>query len=261
MERFKSDIDSVNTFVNRKIGTFKRSIYTRDSYFGNSAFCDFIHTIQLKITGADISFNAPLSFDTSIDAGDIHVSDMFNLYKYENQVYALRMTGKEIRDYLEMSYALWTNTMIGPGDHIMLLERNGNGHNGYGFKNLAFNFDSAAGIDYEVDVTKPEGHKVRILGMSDGQPFDENRWYKVAMNSYRGNGGGELLTKGAGIPHDSLPGRVMFESERDQRFYLMREIEKAGTIDPQPGKNWRFVPSQWVNKAIRRDKKLLFGVE
>lgn len=261
MERFKSDIDSVNTFVNRKIGTFKRSIYTRDSYFGNSAFCDFIHTIQLKITGADISFNAPLSFDTSIDAGDIHVSDMFNLYKYENQVYALRMTGKEIRDYLEMSYALWTNTMTGPGDHIMLLERNGNGHNGYGFKNLAFNFDSAAGIDYEVDVTKPEGHKVRILGMSDGQPFDENKWYKVAMNSYRGNGGGELLTKGAGIPHDSLPGRVVFESERDQRFYLMREIEKAGTIDPQPGKNWRFVPSQWVNRAIRRDKKLLFGME
>lgn len=261
MTRFKSDIDSVNTFVNRKIGTFTKSIYTRDSYFGNSAFCDFIHDIQLKVTGADISFNAPLSFDTSINAGDIHVSDMFNLYKYENQVYVLRMTGKEIHDYLEMSYALWTNTMTSPGDHIMLLERNGNGHNGYGFKNLAFNFDSAAGIDYEVDVTKPEGSKVRILRMSDGRPFDENKWYRVVMNSYRGNGGGELLTKGAGIPHDSLPGRVVYESERDQRFYLMNEIEKARTIDPQPGNNWRFVPSQWVDEAIRRDKKLLFGVE
>ena len=261
MTRFKSDIDSVNTFVNRKIGTFTKSIYTRDSYFGNSAFCDFIHDIQLKVTGADISFNAPLSFDTSINAGDIHVSDMFNLYKYENQVYVLRMTGKEIHDYLEMSYALWTNTMTSPGDHIMLLERNGNGHNGYGFKNLAFNFDSAAGIDYEVDVTKPAGSKVRILRMSDGRPFDENKWYRVVMNSYRGNGGGELLTKGAGIPHDSLPGRVVYESERDQRFYLMNEIEKAGTIDPQPGNNWRFVPSQWVDEAIRRDKKLLFGVE
>ena len=259
MTRFKSDIDSVNTFVNRKIGTFTKSIYTRDSYFGNSAFCDFIHDIQLKVTGADISFNAPLSFDTSINAGDIHVSDMFNLYKYENQVYVLRMTGKEIHDYLEMSYALWTNTMTSPGDHIMLLERNGNGHNGYGFKNLAFNFDSAAGIDYEVDVTKPEGSKVRILRMSDGRPFDENKWYRVVMNSYRGNGGGELLTKGAGIPHDSLPGRVVYESERDQRFYLMNEIEKARTIDPQPGNNWRFVPSQWVDEAIRRDKKLLFS--
>ena len=126
----------------------------------------------------------------------MHVSDMFNLYKYENQIYVLRMTGKEIHDYLEMSYALWTNTMTKADDHIMLLEHNGNGRNGYGFKNLAFNFDSAAGIDYVVDVTKPEGEKVEIKCMSDGQPFDENKWYNVAMNSYRGNGGGELLTKG-----------------------------------------------------------------
>ena len=259
MTAFKADIDSVETFVNRKIGTFKNSIYTRDSYFGNSAFCDFIHNLQLQITGADVSFNAPLSFDTSIEAGDIHVSDMFNLYKYENQIYVVRMTGKEIHDYLEMSYALWTNLMTSPDDHIMLLENNGNGRNGYGFKNLAFNFDSAAGIDYEVDVTKPEGQKVTIRQMSDGTPFDENKWYNVAMNSYRGNGGGELLTKGAGIPHDSIPQRIVYESERDQRYYLMNEIEKAGVMNPQPNNNWRFVPAEWVGPAIKRDKELLFG--
>ena len=57
-----------------------------------------------------------------------------------------------------------------------------------GFKNLSFNFDSAAGIDYEVDVTKPDGEKVKILRMSNGEPFDEKKWYKVAVNSYRGNG-------------------------------------------------------------------------
>ncbi len=261
MEHFKSDIDSVNAFVNRKIGTFTNSVYTRDSYFGNSAFCDFIHNLQLEITGADISFNAPLSFDACIKAGDIHVSDMFNLYKYENQIYVLRMTGKEIHDYLEMSYALWTNTMAGPDDHIMLLDQNGNGSSGYGFKNLAFNFDSAAGIDYEVDVTKPEGNKIKIKCMSDGSPFDETKWYKVAMNSYRGNGGGELLTKGAGIPHDSLQSRIVYESERDQRYYLMKEIEKAGTMAPRPNTNWRFVPEGWASEAIRHDKALLFGRE
>ena len=261
MAHFKSDIDSVNAFVNRKIGTFTNSVYTRDSYFGNSAFCDFIHNLQLEITGADISFNAPLSFDACIKAGDIHVSDMFNLYKYENQIYVLRMTGKEIHDYLEMSYALWTNTMAGPEDHNMLLDQNGNGSNGYGFKNLAFNFDSAAGIDYEVDVTKPEGNKIKIKCMSDGSPFDETKWYKVAMNSYRGNGGGELLTKGAGIPHDSLQSRIVYESERDQRYYLMKEIEKAGTMAPRPNTNWRFVPEEWTSEAIRRDKALLFGRE
>lgn len=261
MAHFKSDIDSVNAFVNRKIGTFTNSVYTRDSYFGNSAFCDFIHNLQLEITGADISFNAPLSFDACIKAGDIHVSDMFNLYKYENQIYVLRMTGKEIHDYLEMSYALWTNTMAGPDDHIMLLDQNGNGSSGYGFKNLAFNFDSAAGIDYEVDVTKPEGNKIKIKCMSDGSPFDETKWYMVAMNSYRGNGGGELLTKGAGIPHDSLQSRIVYESERDQRYYLMKEIEKAGTMAPRPNTNWRFVPEKWTSEAIRRDKALLFGRE
>lgn len=171
------------------------------------------------------------------------------------------MTGKEIHDYLEMSYALWTNTMAGPDDHIMLLDQNGNGSSGYGFKNLAFNFDSAAGIDYEVDVTKPEGNKIKIKCMSDGSPFDETKWYKVAMNSYRGNGGGELLTKGAGIPHDSLQSRIVYESERDQRYYLMKEIEKTGTMAPRPNTNWRFVPEEWTSEAIRRDKALLFGRE
>lgn len=31
------------------------------------------------------------------------------------------MTGKEIKNYLEMSYGLWTNTMVSKDDHIMLL--------------------------------------------------------------------------------------------------------------------------------------------
>lgn len=261
MKCFKADIDSVSAFVNKKIGTFKNSIYTRDSYFGSSAFCDFIHNLQLSITGADVSFNAPLSFNTSIKAGDVHVSDLFNLYKYENQIYVLRMTGREILGHLEMSYDQWVNTMKSKDDHIMLLSsETRNNMEKFGFKNLTFNFDSAAGIDYEVDVTKPDGHKVRILRMSDGRPFDENTWYKVAMNSYRGNGGGELLVKGAGIPHDSLKSRIIYESPRDQRFYLMKEIEKAGTLAPKANNNWRFVPVDWAEPAIERDRKLIFGI-
>jgi len=250
----------VNAFVNRKIGTFEHTITTRDCFFGSSAFTDFIHNMQLKLTGADISFNAPLSFDASIRQGDVHVSDLFNLYKYENQVYMLRMTGKEIRQYLEMSYDLWVNTMKSPDDPIMLLNEETKGDmQRYGFKNLTFNFDSAAGIDYVVDVTKPNGEKVKILKMSNGKPFDEKAWYRVAMNSYRGNGGGELLTKGAGIPHDEIQKRIIFESKHDQRYYLMEEIEKAGTINPQPNNNWRFVPEEWARPALARDRALIFS--
>lgn len=260
MSYFKADIDSINAFVNRKIGYFKNSIYTRDCYFGNAAFTDFIHDLQLKITGADISVNAPLSFNTSIEAGNVYISDLFNLYKYENQIYVMKMSGKEIRNFLEMSYDLWCNTMKSPDDHIILMDTDvKENHNKYGFKNLAFNFDSAAGIDYEVDVTKPNGQKVHILKMSNGQPFDESKWYKVAMNSYRGNGGGELLTRGAGIPHDQIKSRILYESEKDQRYYLMKEIEKTAVINPQAHNNWRFVPEKWAKPAIARDRALIFG--
>ena len=259
MQHFQPRIDEVNNFVNRKIGEFKSSIYTRDSYFGSSAFNDLILNLELQITNADIAFNAPLSFNASIKEGPITMSDMFSLYRYENQLYVMRLTGEEIRKHLEMSYDLWVNTMQSPDDHLLLLdERTSGDQQRLGFKNFSFNFDSAAGIDYEVDVTKPDGQKVRILKMSNGQPFDERKWYKVAVNSYRGNGGGELLTRGAGIPRDSLENRIIWRSEKDQRFYLMKEIEKQQVMDPQPNNNWRFVPEEWVKPAAERDRKLLF---
>ena len=260
VEHFQASIDSVKSFVDRRIGEFESAIYTRDCYFGSAAFTDFIHDLQLSITGADISFNAPLSFNTSIKAGPVYMSDMFNLYRFENLLYVVRMTGEEVRKHLEMSYDQWVNTMTSPDDHIMLLsDQDRDDKQRYMFKNLAFNFDSAAGIDYEVDVTKPDGEKVRILRMSNGEPFDEHKWYNVAMNSYRGNGGGELLTKGAGISHEELKHRIIYQSDKDQRYYLMKEIEKAGRMNPQAHNNWRFVPDEWAKPALERDRKLLFG--
>lgn len=256
---FSKEIDSTKAWVNHKIGTFKHSISTRDCYFGNSAFNDFIMNLQLRITGADITFNAPLSFDAKIDAGDVTVADMFKLYKYENNLYVMRLTGNEIRKHLEMSYDLWCNTMNSPNDHLLQIEQDTrNDSQRMGFKNLLFNFDAAAGIDYVVDVTKPNGQKVKVLRLSDGRPFKEDAVYNVAINSYRGNGGGELLTKGAGIPKDSLQNRIVWESNRDQRYYLMKEIEKLGVCDPKPNNNWRFVPEEWTIPAAARDRALLF---
>ena len=260
MDHFQTKIDQVKAYVDRKIGRFEHPIYTRESFFGNSAFTDLIHNLQMQISKADISFNAPLSFNTTIQAGDVTQGDMFKLYRFENLLYVLRMTGEEIRKHLEFSYDMWTNTMKSPEDHALLLNDNSKeDQQRTGFQYYTFNFDSACGIDYEVDLTKPDGQKVHILQLSNGQPFDEKKWYKVVMNSYRANGGGELLTRGAGIPKDSLEGRVLFHTPLDQRYYLTQEIEQMGTIDPKPNHNWRFVPEAWVKPALRRDSLLLFG--
>ena len=260
MAHFQKKIDAVKEYVSRKIGVFEQPIYTRESFFGNSAFTDLIHNLQLQISKADISFNAPLSFNSTIKSGDVTQGDMFKLYRFENLMFMLRMTGEEIRKHLEFSYDMWCNTMTSPDDHALLLNDDAKeDQQRTGFVNYTFNFDSAAGIDYEVDLTKPDGQKVRILKMSNGEPFDEKKWYKVVMNSYRANGGGELLTRGAGIPKDSLDSRVIWQTELDQRHYLTEEIRRQGTINPQPNQNWRFVPEEWVKPALERDRKILFG--
>ncbi len=258
MQHFQPQIDSVSAFVGRQIGTFRQTVRSRDAFFGSAGFTDYIHRLQLEHTGADISFNAPLTFDSEIKAGPVYVSDMFKIYRYENMIYTLRMTGKEVRNMLEMSYDLWVNTMQSPDDHIMLLTDSWSDKQRMGFKNLTFNFDTAAGIDYEVDVTQPNGQKVHILRMSDGRPFDEKAWYKVAMNSYRGNGGGELLTRGAGIDKKDIPSRITYISQHDQRYYLTQMIERQGTVDALPLNNWRFIPAEWTKPAIERDRRLIF---
>lgn len=259
VDHFSAFNETVKAYANRVIGTFENTISTRDSYFGNSAFNDLILNLELSITKADVAFNAPVSFDVAIKKGPVRVADMFNLYKYENQLFVMRLTGKEIRKALEMSYDLWVNTMTSPDDHLLLLDSKTRGdQQRLGFKNFSFNFDSAAGIDYEVDVTKPNGQKVKVLKMSKGEPFDENKYYKVAVNSYRANGGGELLTRGAGIAKDDLDDRIVWRSEFDLRHYLMEEIKRLGTLNPQPNTNWRFVPEQWTQEAAKRDRQLLF---
>ena len=260
MTDFQPTIDKVKEYVGRKIGYFKNPIYTRESFFGNSAFTDLIHNLQMSISKADISFNAPLAFDTTIDAGEVTQADMFKLYRFENLLFVLKMTGEEIRKHLEFSYDMWCNTMTSPDDHALRLNDDAKeDQQRTGFQYYTFNFDSACGIDYEVDLTKPDGQKVKILRMSNGEPFDESKWYKVVMNSYRANGGGELLTRGAGIPKDSLESRVLFHTDLDQRHYLTEEIKRLGTIDPQKNNNWKFVPEAWVKPALERDRKQLFG--
>ena len=248
----------MESWMDTPIGRIDTTIQERDAYFGPSAFIDLIHQMQLDLSGAQISFAAPLSFDSRLEQGPLTVRDMFRLYKYENYLYTMRLTGREIKDFLEMDYAQWTAQMKSPDDHIMLLEYNLDNGRRMGLKNFSFNFDSAAGIRYTVDVTKPQGEKINITSMADGSPFSMDEWYNVAINSYRGNGGGELLTKGAGIPHDKLQERIVKSTDKDLRYYLIQRVQQAGTLHPRSMDSWRFIPDEWVRQALEKDRILLF---
>lgn len=256
MSHFEKEIKSVEAFCNEKIGTLAYAMFTREGFFGSSPFTDLIHNLQLSATKADISFSSPLMIDVAIKQGDLTIADMFKLYKYEDKLYVMNMTGEEIQKYLEMSYALWTNQMHSAKDRILLLDESDPSM--ITFKNAFENFDSAAGIDYEVDVTKPEGQKIKILQMSNGEPFSASKTYKVAMNSYRANGAGELITKGAGIAKEKLKERIVSISAKDQRQMITDVIKSLGKIEPKANNNWKFVPESMAKAALARDREAIF---
>ena len=263
---FADFYNRVNEFVDRPIGRFNTSATTRDAYFGSSAFVDLIHNVQMAVSGADISFAAPLSFDVTIPTGMVYVRDMFKLYKYENLLYTMKLTGKEIKDYLEFSYSLWLNTMSSPKDNLILFKYKPNGElllqrdNRASLLNSYYGFDSAAGINYTVDVSKPVGERISIKSMADGSAFDLNKLYVVALNSYRGNGGGgHLFAKGAGLTPEQVTERLIGSTELDLRYYLMKWIEVREVINPKPLNNWSIVPSNWVEEAKKRDYQYMFG--
>jgi|WetSurMetagenome_2_1015567.scaffolds.fasta_scaffold10724_2 2',3'-cyclic-nucleotide 2'-phosphodiesterase / 3'-nucleotidase len=265
MNRYKNNFEEAKNYVSRPVGVFIEMISSRDAMFGPSMFVDLIHTIQQDLTDADVSFSAPLSFNAKIDKGTVYVKDMFDLYRYENLLYTMELTGQEIKDYLEYSYGNWFNQMKNENDHLLKFKLDEAGNLQYSERSKSpeleeryYNYESAAGIDYVVDVTKPIGEKVVIKNLSNGNFFNLNSKYKVAINSYRGNGGGGHLTRGAKIPQEELSKRIINSTDKDLRFYLMKWIEKEKLVTPKLIGNWKVVPENFWLAGKQKDYQLLF---
>ncbi|MHB8854945.1 MAG: bifunctional metallophosphatase/5'-nucleotidase [Ignavibacteriaceae bacterium] len=264
MKKFGHVIEEVKNYVSKPIGVFTKTISTRESMFGDSPFVDLIQKIQLDLTHADVSFSEPLSFNAEIKKGTVYVRDMFNLYRFENLLYTMKMSGKEIKDYLEYSFGNWFNQMKNSDDDLLKFKRDSTGGILYSYHEAQlatsyYNFSSAAGINYTVDVSKPVGERVTIESFSNGKPFYMDKYYKVAMNSYRGNGGGGHLTLGAKIPKEEIPRRIITSTQKDLRYYLMKWIEKKKSVTPEALGNWKVIPENWWEKGKEKDYKILFG--
>ena len=262
--KFKTEFQEVKEFVSRKVGENEVEMDAFEAIFGPSAFLDFIHDVQLELSGAQISFAAPLSFKDKINKGPIYVSDLFKLYKFENFLYTIKMTGSEIDKYLEYSVSNWFNTMDDHNDNLLLFEKDENGklnfserYQSYKLKSNFYNFDVASGIMYTVNVSMPNGEKVEIESFVDGKTFYSDSTYTVAINSYRGNGGGGHLKYGVGLTDEQLIERRISSTEKDIRYYMMKWIEEKRTINPKLKNNWKIEPYDWWIVAKENDKKLL----
>ncbi|MFA6870839.1 MAG: bifunctional metallophosphatase/5'-nucleotidase [Bacteroidaceae bacterium] len=250
MKTFAPDLDRITAFITEPIGFFATALSTDNCLFGPCSLVKFIHQVQLALSGAEISLTAPLSTRGSIKAGAVYMHDMFQLYHFENKLFVMSLTGKEIKEELEESYGRWFNQMKKPTDHLLLLKDNKP-------LNYIFNFDSAAGIKYCVNVKNPKGSRVRIISMEDGTPFSFQKRYRVAVNSYRANGGGELLTRGSKIEKKELKKRIQWRSLFDLRYYIIKYIKAQKTVQLTQGNNWWVEPKGWAIPAQKRDSQLL----
>lgn len=264
-ELFRPDFEAVKAFTLMEVGELETDLRTRDAFKGMSDYMNLIHTLSLGCAPAQISFAAPLTFNGFVKKGTLVYNDLFTIYPFENQLFVVKMSGKEIKDYLEFSYDSWINTIDSADDNLLKIVNEPDPRTGqkrWSFVNRSYNFDSAGGLVYTVDVTKSFGGRVNIVSLADGTPFNENAQYDVAMTSYRASGGGGLM-KAVGIDTDRIDDRVVeyYPEIRNILYdYLVanKEINPETIGDKSVIGHWKFVPEQLSDNAMNKDMKLLF---
>ena len=210
-------LDRAEKYQKREVAELPVTICSDDAFKGPCLWVDEIHrcqfeTVEAEGIHADISMAAPLSGGKTLEAGKLTVQDFFTWYPFENALAVMALTGKEVKDYLEYAYEM---------------------------KSPIYNFDSGAGILYEVTDKKPMGERIRILSMADGTPFDMEKTYNVVMNSYRSMGGGNHLINGIGWAQEDIKNHVVWQSERDLRSLFIDWAAKKGVLDTEPLNCWR----------------------
>lgn len=260
---FRPEFEAVRAFTLQPVGELEIPLVTRDAYKGMCAYIDMLHTVQLAASGARISLAAPLTFNSTVSAGQLVYNDMFTIYPFENKLFVLELKGAEIKSLLEYSYDNWVRL---EGGHVLYIKDSPDVRSGasrWSFVNRSYNFDSAAGINYTVDVTRPAGERVTISSLTGGEAFDEDATYTVAMTSYRANGGGDIVTKGAGIPHEKLQERIVarYPEIRDLLYKFIKSNDSIGPLqisDREVLGSWCFVPEEVVAPLMEKDLGLLF---
>ena len=172
---------------------------------------------------------------TDIPAGPIAIKHVADLYVYPNTIKAVKISGAEVREWLEMAAGQFRRIdPHGPAEQELLEPA---------FR--SYNFDTLKGVSYEIDVSQParydadgkrsaaQGHRIVNLRY-EGRPIDERAEFLVVTNNYRASGGG-------GFP--GLSGeRIVIDAPDENREALAQYLASVGRLKPVADGNWRILP-------------------
>ncbi len=262
LEKIEGVRETVDAFLDSPIGTMSKKLDGSASLVGPSNIMDLVHSVQLSVSGADISMASCISDFTDVNDGDLTMRQLFAIYKYENQVSKIWMSGYDVKRFLEFGYSRQFNQMRSANDHLLSFVCDMDGEvmkDRFGPVMLTpqYNFTSAAGINYTVDVSKKVGERVTIHSMADGTPFDMGKRYNVVLSSYQAAGGGAFLPIGLGWNKEEIDFHTIYSTVRDMRFYINQYIRDYKNSADVPLGKWEVVPHDWWLAAKDKDLQIL----
>lgn len=172
---------------------------------------------------------------TDVPAGDVAIKNVADLYLYPNTVRAVRVTGAQVKEWLERSAGIFNQIEPGKTDQVLLND-----------DFPSYNFDVIDGVQYEIDLSQPSKYQEktgelvnpdadRIVNLTfQGQPVAPEAEFIVATNNYRAGGGGHFPGADGST--------IIFEAPDTNRDVIVRYIVEQGSINPTADGNWRFKP-------------------
>ena len=186
----------------------------------DTAVMDLINQIQLENSGADVSAAALFKDTSDLPEGDINYGNIFDIYKFDNTLYRVTVTGAELKAYMEWSaecYNQWEEGDI----------------------NISFDpeypdylYDMFAGVEYEIDLSKPKGERIQNV-MFKGEPLQDDQTLTLAVNNYR--------YSSALKAQNIISGTREWESSNSIRDMIVAYFAEHSPVEPTVDNNWKIV--------------------
>nr|WSZ15670.1 5'-nucleotidase C-terminal domain-containing protein [Streptomyces canus] len=222
----EADHELVVKYVNTSVGTCTEDLSAADSCWKDVPIMDFIHQVQMDTVKAGLSASdaalplisvaAPFSRTADIPAGSVTIKDIAGLYIYDNTLYGKKLTGAQLKDYLEYAAKYYHQVPAGTAVDTSTLT-NANSFWDY-------MYDTAAGVSYDIDIAQAEGSRIKNLAYN-GTPVTDDQVFVVAVNNYRANGG-------SGYPHIAAAD-IAYSSTNEIRQLMIDYVTSKATLDPK----------------------------
>jgi 2',3'-cyclic-nucleotide 2'-phosphodiesterase/3'-nucleotidase len=223
-------------YLNSVVSQAKSDMDASESRIKDTAMIDAIHTVQMHYAKADVSFASSFNPRAAILRGPVTVRQIAALYLYDNELYAVEGTGKMIQDALENAAKFYNTCADASCSRSPLINSSV----------IGYNYDMAAGVTYEIDLTRAVGDRVRNLEYR-GKPLKPDQKLRLALNNYRAGGSnGYGMFKGA---------KLLWRSYDDIRDLIIRYYSEH-ELPATPDGNWRIVPesaNETLAREVRRD--------